>query len=299
MKKYLLLVLFALTLVTSGPLTAQISIQTTSKNSLHNKSIKPNIQHGINYQKVSNIEHYFVSEKLDGVRGYWDGEKLMTRQGNLINSPSWFTLNWPKYPMDGELWIERGQFQALMSCVSRKEAEQNKAISCWKKVRFMMFDLPAFGGDFSHRVKQMSTLSLKISSPYLAMINQVKYTNINELDKKLDEVIAADGEGLMLHKENSFYKEGRNTALMKLKKHQDAEATIIAHTKGKGKYQDQLGAIQVKTADGIIFKIGSGFSDNLRANPPEIGSIITFKYNGLTQAGVPRFARFWRIKEAE
>ena len=46
-----------------------------------------------------------------------------------------------------------------------------------------------------------------------------------------------------------------------LKKHNDAEAVVIAHIEGKGKYQGLLGAIQVKTNEGIIFKIGSGFSD--------------------------------------
>ena len=83
---------------------------------------------------------------------------------------------------------------------------------------------------------------------------------------------------------------------MKLKKHQDAEAIVIGHTSGKGKYKGLLGAVEVKTVDGIVFNIGSGFSDAQRANPPKVGTIITFKYNGLTNAGIPRFARFWRIK---
>jgi DNA ligase-1 len=270
-------------------LTAQQAVQFT----------KPDIQHGVTYHKVTDISQYYISEKLDGVRGYWNGKQLLTRQGNLINSPSWFTQDWPIVPIDGELWLGRSQFQALLSCVSKHNAEESKTLSCWHNVRFMMFDLPTYQGDFKERVLTMQHLLIQVSSPYLAMINQVKLKNINELDDKLNKVIASQGEGLMLHLASAHYKTGRNAALMKLKKHQDAEAIVIGHTKGKGKYQDLLGAIKVKTVDGIVFKIGSGFSDFQRANPPKVGTIITFKYNGLTNAGVPRFARFWRIKTTE
>jgi DNA ligase-1 len=286
MKSCYLLVLFLLAFIVHLPLTAQQST----------RALKPDIQHGVTYKKVANINQYYVSEKLDGVRGYWDGKQLLTRQGNLINSPSWFTRGWPILPIDGELWLDKGKFQTLQSCVSKHNPEENKILSCWINIRFMMFDLPKNKGDFTERVDNMQRLLKQVSSPYLAMISQVKLKEISELDKKLDEVIATQGEGLMLHLASAYYKTGRNTALMKLKKHQDAEAIVIGHTEGKGKYQDLLGAIEVETVDGIVFKIGSGFSDVQRANPPKVGTIITFKYNGLTDAGIPRFARFWRIK---
>ncbi len=290
MIKHSLLVIFILISAISCPVIAQQATPSASQ------KVKPKIQHGITYQVVADISLYYVSEKLDGVRGYWDGEQLLTRQGNIIHSPSWFTQHWPSFPIDGELWLERDKFQALLSCVSKHSAEENKTVSCWREVRFMMFDLPKHQGDFNERVNQMQHLLSQVPSPYLAMIKQVKFKKLSALDKKLNEVIADQGEGLMLHLASAHYQIGRNSALMKLKKHQDAEATVIGHTKGKGKYQNQLGAIEVKTMDGIIFKIGSGFNDYQRAHPPKIGTIITFKYNGLTNAGIPRFARFWRIK---
>jgi DNA ligase-1 len=261
-----------------------------------NQTTKPKLQHSINYHKVTDISKYLVSEKLDGIRGHWNGKQLITRSGNLINSPSWFTEHWPEFPIDGELWLDRDTFQPLMSCVSRHLPSINKQTSCWKNIRFMMFDLPEHQGTFRKRVDKMKSIVEQVPSPYLAMINQVKLNNINELETKLDTIISAKGEGLMLHLASAFYQAGRNPALLKLKRHQDAEATIIGHSAGKGKYLGKLGAIKVKTSNGVIFKIGSGFSDYQRANPPEIGTIITFKYNGLTQAGKPRFARFWRVR---
>lgn len=253
---------------------------------------KPDIQHATTYKPVDDISMYWVSEKLDGIRGYWNGKQLLTRQGNLIHSPKWFTLHWPKNVMDGELWIARDNFQATLSCVRKVKIEDD----CWQKVRYMIFDLPAHSKIFTLRIKTMTQLVKRTNSPYLAMIKQFKLNNTVQLENKLNSIIAHKGEGLMLHRSNAYYHVGKTTNIMKLKKHQDAEATVIAHVEGKGKYTGQLGAVKVKMPNGIVFKIGSGFSDAERANPPAVGSVITYKYNGKTKAGIPRFARFFRVK---
>ncbi|MFQ3264555.1 MAG: DNA ligase-1, partial [Colwellia sp.] len=73
MKSYYLLVLFLLAFIVHRPLIAKQST----------RALKPDIQHGVTYKKIANINQYYVSEKLDGVRGYWDGKQLITRQGNL------------------------------------------------------------------------------------------------------------------------------------------------------------------------------------------------------------------------
>lgn len=272
--------------------TNQTNAQVYSKKPIQQK---PAIQHAATYVPVADIQEYWLSEKLDGIRGYWDGSQLITRQGNTINSPKWFTKNWPITAMDGELWIARDHFQQTLSCIKKESLDK----SCWRKVRFMIFDLPKNTRIFTERIKAMSQLITSTDSPYLMMIKQYKLENNVQLDNKLNTVIESKGEGLMLHRGSAYYHVGRTANIMKLKKHQDAEARVIAHLPGKGKYHGMLGAVRVKTSSGIVFKIGSGFSDNERANPPAIGSMITYKYNGKTQAGVPRFARFFRIREHE
>jgi len=269
-------------------LTPQVKSNSTVK-------FKPAIQHAATYKTVNDISQYWISEKLDGIRGYWNGKQLLTRQGNIIHSPKWFTQHWPKTVMDGELWIARDQFQATLSCIRKKTIDND----CWQKVSFMIFDLPKHPDIFTERIKAMKDLTEHTESTSLKMITQFKLTDSNQLDQTLNNIIANKGEGLMLHQGSAYYHAGRTTNIMKLKKHQDAEATVIAYIGGKGKYQGMLGALKVKTATGITFKIGSGFSDDDRTNPPEIGSIITYKYNGKTKAGIPRFARFYRIKNNE
>jgi DNA ligase-1 len=100
----------------------------------------------------------------------------------------------------------------------------------------------------------------------------------------------------MMHHHGAHYQDGRSEYLLKLKKYQDAEAIVIAHLPGKGKYQNMLGSLLVELDNGLQFKIGSGFSDMQRQAPPSVGTTITFKYHGITAKGVPRFASFLRIK---
>lgn len=117
------------------------------------------------------------------------------------------------------------------------------------------------------------------------------------LRRKLEEIVRAGGEGLMLHRADAPYVTGRNDALLKLKPLEDAEATVIGYVPGKGKYTGKMGALQVETADGKRFNIGTGFTDAVRANPPAIGTVITFTYRGLTKNGLPRFASYLRVRE--
>lgn len=253
---------------------------------------KPKLQLATKYQKHDAVEDYWISEKLDGVRGYWTGKQLLTRNGNVLSPPSWFIKGWPTIAMDGELWSERGQFEQISGCVRRKHSDQ----ACWKNLKLMLFDLPHQANNFSSRINTMRQLVSKNHSPYLAMVPQIKLTDNIQLYALLDNVVDNNGEGLMLHLASANYQSGRSKNLLKLKKYQDAEAKVIAHIAGKGKYIGLLGAIKVATPEGVIFKIGTGFSDLERQHPPEIGSIITYKYIGKTPRGVPRFASFLRIK---
>lgn len=111
----------------------------------------------------------------------------------------------------------------------------------------------------------------------------------------MDKVIAKKGEGIMLRDPNSLYEGRRSDKLLKVKKFDDAEATVIGHEKGTGRCSSMLGAIRVRGDNGIEFKIGSGFTDDMRRKPPKIGSRVTYKYMGCSNSGKPRFPIFMRL----
>lgn len=258
----------------------------------HAQHTQPKIQLATNYQVSADISQYWVSEKLDGVRGFWDGKHMYTKRGNRIYLPKYFTNNWPNQPLEGELWIKRGNFESISALIRTTQMTE----SAWQHVKFMLFDLPNHSGTFTERIKAMKTISLGANNRHLQVIDQYKVTNNKLLTTWLEATVSSGGEGLMLHKADAKYHQGRTTNVMKLKPIFDAEAEVIAHIAGQGKYSGKLGALKVRTSNGVTFKIGSGFSDQERENPPPIGSIITFKYSGKTHKGVPRFASFLRIR---
>ena len=241
------------------------------------------------------LSEYWVSEKLDGVRGYWDGTQLLSRQGYRINTPDWFVARLGIEPLDGELWIKRDDFDVVSGII-----RANKAIdSEWRQIKFMIFDLPAHTGRFDARIIAMGHRIAQINHDWIIMIPQIKIMTPLLLDQHLEAVIQQKGEGLMLHKGSAYYKEGRTDNLLKLKAVHDQEGTVIGHTEGKGKYVGMMGALLLELDDGTRFKLGTGFTDAQRKSPPHIGARVTFAYNGLTKNGLPRFARFIRVRQED
>lgn len=258
-------------------------------------SAPPNLLLAEVYEEGVELKHYWVSEKLDGVRAYWDGERFLSKQGHVYNAPEWFTEGFPETPMDGELWMGRGRFAELSGAV-RKHIPVDAE---WQEVRYRVFDLPTSSLPFSGRVQQMREILVPSGSRFLAMIEQRQGVSHVELMTRLDKVTDSGGEGLMLHHGESLYRAGRSSDVQKVKRYQDAEAVVIGHTEGTGKYEGMMGALVVELAEGRHFKIGTGFSDAERAAPPPLGAVITYKFYGLTATGLPRFASFMRIRDDE
>jgi DNA ligase-1 len=275
------------------PLALMVMTNThISHSSSANKVSYPPLLLSKDYQAQSNTQQFYISEKLDGVRAFWNGKQLITRGGNIINSPGWFTKGFPSNALDGELWIKRGAFSKVSGIIRRKSPTDQD----WLKVKYMVFDLPQSLSTFEKRYQELSSLISANDSPYLKLVLQKSLPPKLALKDYLTTITAKGGEGLMLHKKSALYQAKRSNDLQKLKLFNDAEATVIGYTEGKGKYQGLIGAIEVLNDDGIIFKIGSGFTLVERASPPKLNSRITYRYRGKTVKNTPRFATFLRVK---
>ena len=289
LKHYLKRSVFMLLLAVLGYATAPV---------VHAQVAKPALMLANVYHPGIVLADYWVSEKYDGVRGFWDGQKLFTRGGQPVNAPAWFTANWPTTPLDGELWAGRGQFQKALSTVRQQTPDD----SAWRGIKFMVFDLPTEPGSFTERLTTLNNAVAKLAVPWVQAVPQSKVASHAALQSQLKQVSKAGAEGLMLHRGSSLYKGLRNDDLLKVKTHDDAEAKVIAHIPGKGKNAGQLGALLVEIApangkSAKRFKLGTGFSDAQRQNPPTVGSQVTYRYRGLSNSGVPRFASFMRQRD--
>lgn len=233
---------------------------------------------------------FLVSEKYDGVRAIWDGRVLRFRSGRVVNAPRSFVARLPAQALDGELWLGRGSFEALSGLVRRDTPSE----ADWRAVRYMVFDLPGSAGGFAERASRLLMIVAQLGWPALAAVEQSTVASALALQARLDAVVRAGGEGLMLHRADALWHAGRSDALLKLKPLHDAEAQVVAHLPGRGKHAGKMGALRVRGADGIEFQIGTGFSDAQRADPPAVGATVTYTHRGVTTGGVPRFASFLR-----
>lgn len=239
--------------------------------------------------KNQEVTGWVMSEKLDGVRGFWTGSQLLSRQGYPLNPPDYFVKNFPPFALDGELFSERGEFNTISATVRSANPKG------WYKLKLQVFDVPNAKGDLFERLGQLKRYLAENPTPYIEIIPQIPIQDKSHLQQFFKEIQQLGGEGVVIRNPNSPYIHGRSAQILKLKAVFDEECTVIAHHKGKGKYADKLGAITCENQRGR-FRIGSGFNEKERTSPPPIGSLITYKYRGLTELGKPRFATFWRVR---
>ncbi len=233
-----------------------------------------------------------MSEKLDGIRGYWTGKRLQTRKGRLIYAPEWFLDGFPSFELDGELWSGRNQFEFIQSTVLDKKPSED-----WQKVTYNIFEVPNVEGNFLVRLQKAKEWFSAHPNKYVKIIPQIKCENKKHLEKFLNEIESKGGEGVIVKDPNQGYHTGRSPHILKVKNFNDMEGTVITHNPGKGKFENMMGSLTLKLENGLTFKLGTGFSNKVRGNPPDVGSLVTFKYFGFTKNGIPKFASFLRVRK--
>src|SRR5438067_1203273 len=227
---------------------------------------------------------WWLSEKLDGVRAYWDGTQFWSRLGNPFHAPDWFVAGLPGEPLDGELWIGRKQFQRTVSVVRRQDKSEH-----WQQVRYVVFDAPKLDKEFEKRLAFVRECLTSDRPPYAVPHDHRRCQSLDHLRSELDRLEALRGEGLMLRRAGSRYESGRSSTLLKVKRFHDAEARVLQHVGGAGRHKGRLGALLVELPGGTTFSVGTGLPDAQREQPPPVGSLITVRYQELSEAGVPRF----------
>lgn len=243
------------------------------------------------WDSAADLAGWWMSEKLDGVRAYWDGKQFLSRNGNLYHAPDWFLEGLPDHPLDGELWIDRKAFNRTISIVRRQDKSEH-----WKQVRYLLFDAPTQSGPFEDRLAYLQDYVASKKPTFALALEHSLCRGIDHLRSELARVEQLGGEGLMLREPGSNYQSGRSTSLLKVKTFHDAEAVVIGHEAGKGKHSGRLGALVVRLPSGITFSVGTGFTDAARSAPPPVGATITFRYQELTEAGVPRFPSYVGVR---
>lgn len=238
-----------------------------------------------------NITNWYMSEKLDGIRAYWNGKEFISKNGNKIYAPFWFTKDFPPFELDGELWSKREDFENIQNIVL-DETPTTK----WNELTYNIFEVPNTDGNFDKRLEKIQLWIEKNPNKFIKIIPQKICKNESDLNNYLKELIAKKAEGIILKNPNLDYFTGRNENILKVKEFYDEEGLVIGLNYSKeGKFK----SLKLKLENGIIFNLGGGFSNMQKENPPKIGDIVTFKYYDLTKNDKPKFASFLRIRKKE
>mmetsp|Transcript_106897 Transcript_106897/g.189990 ORF Transcript_106897/g.189990 Transcript_106897/m.189990 type:complete len:616 (-) Transcript_106897:155-2002(-) len=232
---------------------------------------------------------WWISEKLDGVRALWRGGEFSSRGDNKFACPDWFKKKMPSgCILDGEIWGGRGQFQKTVGIV-KSSSRGNE----WDFMTFMIFDCLDEGGrniegqPFEQRLEAVKRITS--GSTVAKCVPMERCRGKEHLTEALAQVEERGGEGLMLRCPGSKYEHRRSKSLLKVKTFHDEEAIVVGHDGGSGRLEGMCGALLCETPDKRRFKVGSGLSDAQRRDPPRVNSVITYRYQELTNANIPRF----------
>jgi len=227
-----------------------------------------------------------ASAKLDGVRAVVKNGVVLSR--SLKPIPNEYVQSLFKHleHFDGELIVgeptSKTVYRDTVSGVMSKGGEPD--------VTFFVFDHIEYPTrSYRERIKRIRTNPLFTSAG--VMHEQHIITCLDTLLTFEQQTLDEGYEGLILRDPDAPYKFGRSTAregyLLKLKRFTDAEFEVIGfeermhngneattnelgrtarsgHKAGKTGRGD-LGALVVRTAEGLVFNVGTGFDDALRA----------------------------------
>ena len=252
----------------------------------------PSLQKASLYTGEQAAAGWMMSEKLDGIRGYWNGSALLTRKGKTIHAPPWFTADFPPFELDGELWRKRNDFNFVQSTVMDEEPTEN-----WREITYNIFEVPEASGDFTARLGNAGEWFKAHPAAHVRIIEQIVCEGPDHLAAFLEKVESLGGEGVIVKDPDLEFHAGRTPYVLKVKNFDDMEGMVVAHRPGQGKFSGMMGSLTLKLESGVVFNLGTGFTTAQRKSPPPIGAIVTFKYHGFTQNGIPRFASYLRVRK--
>ncbi len=266
-------------------------------------------------KRIKDMDFVYVEPKLDGIRCFAiveNGEaKLFARSGKLISNFD-STIGTALGELgdgcyDGELMGE--DFVALMRQAYRKD---NAKIDDAYLSLFDYLPLEEWkSGDVVTSTKDRYTkLKRRVGSLNLrelvASPDEPLYLNVverHEVPANFEDIMALhhkfvqEGyEGAMVKTVDAPYRFGRSYDVMKVKEFHDVDLPIIGLEEGTGRHAGRLGAVKINF-NGIIVKVGSGFSDEQREQVWNdqmsfLGRIIEVRYQEVTPDGSLRFPTF-------
>lgn len=194
--------------------------------------------------------------------------------------------------LDGEITLlvrgnlsSKEAYKETMKIVRTKDKEKHG-------IKMLVFDCMT-AEEFKNQNCEFTYLVRRADAEQLFNRNDFQYfellpilyrgSDTSKITEILEEEIANGEEGIMINICDAPYEFKRTNNLLKVKKMQTMDLEIIGFEEGGGRLAGTLGAILVRYKNGNIVKVGSGFSDRLRAElwrakGDFLGKIVEIQY---------------------
>jgi DNA ligase-1 len=257
-----------------------------------------------------------VEAKLDGLRVVAVKSKgevtLYTRNGTVLETLPRIKAAIEELPVDdfvldgeamGEDWNESAS--VVMSAKSKKDDST---------MRYHVFDYVPLADwqaqktdlTYSERLAILNPLIISQgdSSPF-RLVKSMTCSNEEELRSFYTSCLDENYEGVMLKDVNAKYQWKRSAAILKLKPVATEEGVVIGWYEASvaTKRAGQFGGFRVLTPNGVVTRVGGGYSDKLKtevnADPNSwIGRIVECEHQPpFTPDGKMRFPVFCRFRD--
>lgn len=162
---------------------------------------------------IGDIVGWFASEKYDGYRCVWNGKRLFSKSGRVMQAPRWFVNALPpNIKLDGELWAGYGTRPKLAGLT------RNPDNPYWKKVKYMVFDIPGHAA-FHSRARKLRDIARAWSwrTGVLKPVRHWRVVSARSVQRAMKNIVARGGEGVVLRQPESRYIHGRSSLFLKFK----------------------------------------------------------------------------------
>lgn len=267
---------------------------------------------GLKKKQIDEIfkDNVYIQPKLDGIRCIVTKDGMFSRHGKEILSAPHVRRSldpvFRKYPdliLDGELYNHdlNADFNQIISLARKTKPTEEDLKESEKYIQYWIYDLPSCPENFHKRNWELTELWFEFEKEfdkYCICVETHMVLSDKEVQHRLEDYLDHGYEGAIVRLDKP-YENKRTNSLLKVKKFEDEEFTIVDIEEGRGNLAGKAGRIVVDV-DGKRVSAGLKFSHDdateiWRNRAQYIGKKATIKYFNRTPDGSLRFPKCIQI----
>lgn len=165
-------------------------------------------------------------------------------------------------------------------CIENEEIDKNLHFVIWDSLTLEEFKEGLSTRPYTERFGE--AIKATFMTTKLKPVPSFRVYSMKEAQAIADEYISEGGEGAIVKKLDTLWKDGTSKDMVKIKAVLDADLLCVDVEEGSGKYKGKVGALVLETVCGKLrVKVGTGLTDLDRAKPFDyyIGKVIEIQYN--------------------